>query len=157
MTASFLFLAIVGAVPAQEKPDFSGDWTLNVPASLIAAGIGDVQSGDLVIEHQEPDIRIRLTLMIDGRPFERRVDQQTDGVEVSDTVPAGPSVSSMTWEGTSLAYSSTTRRASCVGNVDVRYVLEDNGRQVRATETIRGCGRDSDNDWVFDAVSRTSR
>jgi hypothetical protein len=34
--------------------------------------------------------------------------------------------------------------------ISFRYELEDSGRLLRATERLRGAGREQDNVWVFD-------
>jgi len=58
--------------------------------------------------------------------------------------------SSLRWDGDALVLSSTMQRATGETTIDFRYELIDGGRRLRATERIRGGGRDQDNVWVFD-------
>ena len=41
-------------VTAQQKPDFSGDWTLNRQASMLSPAAAAFQSGVMRIDHREP-------------------------------------------------------------------------------------------------------
>jgi hypothetical protein len=148
-----LLLSPLGAV-AQQKPDFSGERTLNREASTLSAAMAGVQSGRLVIQHREPKISVRLTLVQDGKPFETVVERATDGREVSATQPQITTTSSFRWEGSELVFLARGKTAACDGTVSIRYRLEDGGRRLRAIEAIRGCGRDQDNVWVFDSQLR---
>ena len=141
-----LLLADAGIWAAQQRPDFSGERILNRQASTLSSAMSGVQSGTQRIEHNEPSIRVHLTLVTDGKPFETKVDRFTDGREV-----AGKSgVSSFRWDGNVLVFNARAQGQNCEGSVSIRYELEDSGRRIRATETIRGCGRDQDNIWVFE-------
>ena len=53
------------------KPDFTGDWTLNVAASSLSAVVAPVVQGGFVrIEHHEPDVAIHLSIIMNGKPFD---------------------------------------------------------------------------------------
>ena len=55
-----------------QKPDFSGEWTLNVGASALSAVVAPVvQGGFVLIEHREPTIAVRLSITMDGKPRQR--------------------------------------------------------------------------------------
>jgi hypothetical protein len=52
---------------AQHKPDFSGEWKLNIQASTLSPIVEvGVRSGTLHIEHIEPTIMVHLKIVIDG-------------------------------------------------------------------------------------------
>ena len=40
--------------------------------------------------------------------------------------------------------------------ISFRYQLEDSGTRLRATECLRGPGREQDNVWVFDRAAATT-
>ena len=52
----------------QQKPDFSGDWTLNRQASTLSPAAAAFQSGVMRIEHHEPIFRCEATYVADGKP-----------------------------------------------------------------------------------------
>ena len=121
-----------------QKPDFSGEWTLNVGASALSPVVAPVvQCGFVRIEHREPAIAVHLSITMDGKPFDVRFERASN------------------WDGEALAFTDTTDTPNGALSISFRYQLEDAGRRLRATERLRGDGREQDNVWVFDrAISR---
>ena len=63
-----VFLIVVSTVmAAQMKPDFSGEWVLDRPASMLSPGAGGVDSGVVRIEHREPVFRYNVRFMAQGK------------------------------------------------------------------------------------------
>lgn len=145
-----VLLTATVAAAQQRKPDFSGDRVLNRQASTLSPAMASVQSGSLRIEHREPNLNLHLSLVLNGQPFDTVIERTTDGREVAGTQQGRPTASSVKWVDGSLVFAARAQGQDCEGTVSIRYDLEDNGRRVRATETIRGCGRDQDNIWVFE-------
>jgi len=123
---------------AAEKPDFSGDWTLNVGASVLSPVVAPVvQGGFARIKHREPSVAVHLSITMDGKPFDVQFERSSN------------------WDGDALAFTDRTQTPHGELTISFRYELEDSGRRLRATEHLRGAGREQDNVWVFDrAVSR---
>lgn len=116
-----------------QKPDFSGEWTLNVGAFVLSAVVAPVvQSGFVRIEHHEPTIVVHLCITMDGRPYDVRFERASN------------------WDGEALAFTDRTETPIGELTISFRYHLEDSGRRLRATERLRGAGREQDNVWVFD-------
>ncbi len=64
--AAVFVLAGVMTVIAQQKPDFSGEWRLNVPASTLSPIVAPAaQSGVLRIEHHEPKFTAHQTIVLE--------------------------------------------------------------------------------------------
>jgi hypothetical protein len=138
-------------VIAQQKPDFSGEWKLNRQASTLSPVVAAAaQSGVLRIEHHEPSLKVHLTVVLDGKPFDAKFELRSDGREVAETDQGRRTVSSLCWDGDALV--ATWRSGGPDGEVTMsfRYELQDGGRRLRAAEQIRGGGRDQDNLWVFE-------
>ena len=151
LSAAMLLLAGVGLVTAQAKPDFSGERALNRQASTLSPAVAaSVQDGMLRIQHDEPKIRVALRLVFDGKPFETVFERLIDGQEINDSRQGRRSVSSVGWDGDTLVFEDRSSGPNCETTLTIRYELQDGGRTIRATETIRGCGRDQDNVWVFE-------
>jgi hypothetical protein len=144
-----VLLAAVMAVAQTAKPDFSGERVLNRQASMLSPAMSGVQSGRLVIQHREPNLTVHLTLVQNGQPFDTVVERTTDGREVSNT-QGRSSASSFKWDGSALVFNARAQGQNCEGTISIRYELEEDGRRIRAAETIRGCGRDQNNVWVFE-------
>ena len=148
--AAFVLLAGLTAMDAQQKPDFTGEWILNRQASTLSASASATESGALRIEHREPSVRVQLTMVANGKPFETTYEATADGREVSDTQQGRTTVSSMRWDGEALVFGGRITSSNGELVLSFRYELEAGGRRLRATERIRGGGRDQDNVWIFE-------
>jgi hypothetical protein len=145
-----MLLAAAIAFAQPQKPDFSGERVLNRQASTLSPAMAGIQSGSLRIQHREPNVSVHLTLVQNGQPFDTVVERTTDGREVVTTQQGRSTASSFKWDGDFLVFVARSQGQNCEGTVSIRYALEDSGRRIRATEAIRGCGRDQDNIWVFE-------
>ena len=120
---------------AVKKPDFSGEWTLNVAASVLSPVVAPAAQGGFVrIDHREPTVSVHLSITMDGKPFDVRFERAT------------------TWDGDALTFTDRTGTPSGELTISFRYELQDAARRLRATERLRGAGREQDNVWVFDRV-----
>jgi hypothetical protein len=121
-----------------QKPDFTGEWTLNLEASALSPVVAPaVQSGFARIEHREPTVSVHLNITMDGKPFEVRFKRASN------------------WDGDALVFTDRTQTPNGELTISFRYELQDSGRRLRAAEQLRGAGREQDNVWVFDrSVSR---
>jgi len=119
-----------------EKPDFTGEWTLNVEASVLSPIVAPaVQSGFVRIDHREPTIAVHLSITMDGQPFDVRFERPSN------------------WNEDALVFTDRTNTPNGELTISFRYQLEDSGRRLRATERLRGAGREQDNVWMFDRAS----
>jgi len=146
-----LLLAATMTVNAQQKPDFSGEWQFNRQASTLSPAVAPAAgSGSLRIEHRDPAFKCQMTIVLDGKPVETKYELLTDGREVVSTEGGRRIASSLRWDADALI--ATWRIESPNGEMTIafRYELQDGGRRVRASEQLRGRGRDQDNVWVFD-------
>lgn len=150
LVATVFFLGASLSTSGQSKPDFSGEWILNRPASRLSPGAEAVQSGVVRIEHREPEFRYKATLVSEGKPFEYAYELLTDGREVTGTQLGRATVSSLRWDGDALVFTGRVQGANAETNVSFRYELLDGGRRLRGVEQVRGSGRDQDNVWIFD-------
>ncbi len=147
-----VFLAGIGTCGAQQKPDFSGEWTLNRQASTLSPNVAAAaQSGVLQIEHHDPRFMGHQTIVLDGKPFESKFELLSDGREVATTDDRGRrTVSTLRWDGDALVVMWRIHGSAAEVTISFRYELQDGGRRLRAVEQIRGGGRDQDNVWVFE-------
>ena len=118
---------------SMKKPDFSGEWTLNVGASALSPIVAPVvQRGFVRIDHREPTVAVHLSITMNGEPVEVRFER-----------PAN-------WDGDVLAFTDIVPTPGGELTITFRYELQDDGNRLRAAETLRGPGREQDNVWVFD-------
>lgn len=145
-------VGLVGTMTAQQqKPDLSGEWHLNRRASFLSPVVAPVaQSGTLRIDHEEPNFKCHMTIVLDGKPVDTKFELLSDGRETGGTEGGRRIVSSLRWDGDALVATWRIEIPNSEVTISFRYQLEDGGRRLRASEQLRGGGRDQDNVWVFE-------
>jgi hypothetical protein len=131
------------------KPDFSGEYALNVQASTLAGGAAAVRSAVLRIQHSEPILRCQAAFAFDGTSFNYALERVSDGSEVVDGKDP-PTTSSLRWDGDALVFTDRTDAEDASVTMSWRYELDDSRCRLTAIERIRGGGRDQDNVWAFE-------
>ncbi len=148
--ASVILLGLAGLGVAQQKPDFSGEWTLNRQASTLSPGAAAVQSGVVRIEHRDPTFRYKATFVSANGPLQYEYELQSDGRDVGATQNGVTMLSNLRWEGQALVTRSRIQRPDGETRISFRHELIDGGRRLRAVEQLRGAGQEQDNVWIFD-------
>ena len=148
--ASVILLGLAGLGVAQQKPDFSGEWTLNRQASTLSSGAAAVQSGVVRIEHRDPTFRYKATFVSANGPLQYEYELQSDGRDVGATQNGVTMLSNLRWEGQALVTRSRIQRPDGETRISFRHELIDGGRRLRAVEQLRGAGQEQDNVWIFD-------
>ena len=116
-----------------QKPDFSGEWILNVQASSLDPVVARVvQSGFVKIQHREPRVSVHLSITMDGKPVDVRFERPSE------------------WDGDILAFTDKVPLPNGEMTICFRYELLSDGRRLRAAEQLRAPDRAQDNLWVFD-------
>lgn len=122
---------------AQQKPDFSGEWTLNRQASALSPAAAAFQSAVMRIDHHEPIFRCQAAYVADGTPVEYTFELRSDRP-------------GLRWDGDALVSTFRTQGPDGEVTISFRYELQEGGRRLQAAEQLRGAGRDQDNVWVFE-------
>jgi hypothetical protein len=135
----------------EQKPNFSGEWRLNRRASTLSPTVAPaVQSGAIRIEHDDPSFNCQMSIAMTDGPVEKKFKLLSDGRERTATDGELRIVSSLCWEGNAVVATWRVGAPESKVVISFCYELEDGGGRLRATEQIRGGGREQDNTWVFD-------
>src|SRR4029453_7399539 len=108
--ATLILLGIVSSGVAQQKPDFSGEWSLNRQASTPRPGADAMQSAVVRIEHKEPMFRYEATFVSAGGPVQVKYELLSDGREMVSTHQGITTTSKLQWEGDALVFSTRIQR-----------------------------------------------
>jgi len=132
MIRKLLLIAFLVALPAasafaQQKPDFSGTWKLNVAKSDFGALPGPASRTD-VITHKEPSLTNDVTAEGAGGKQQYTVKYTTDGKEVTNQMGPREVKSTMKWEGSNLVISS-------------KFMYNDSEVNAQSTWTLSGDGK----------------
>jgi hypothetical protein len=129
------------------KPNYSGEYVLDRQASELSASAGAIVTALLRIEHDEPRFRCSAKFASPADAVEFTFERLTDGRESVISTHEG---SRCYWEHDALVSEDRMGAPDEPVVMTWRYELTDGGRRLRATERIRGGGRDQDNVWEFE-------
>ena len=108
------------------KPDFSGEYVLDRPASVLSADAGAIVTALLRIEHDEPRFRSSARFASTTDAFEFTFERFTDGCEV---VVSAHEVSHCYWEQDALITEDRTGPPEPAVVMTWRYELTSGGRR----------------------------
>ena len=128
------------------KPDLSGEWILDRAASRLSPSAAAILTARLHIEHHEPMIRCAGRFSSNDDTIEFTFERLADGREVA---ASENETSRCYWEQRALVTEDRMAMADTTVVMTWRYEVDDLGRRLRCTESIRGPGRDQDNVWEF--------
>jgi hypothetical protein len=146
-----LTVVVCAAVAGQPKPDYSGEWALDLQRSTldprIAAGI---EKGTITIVHRDPAFELRRVFMRSGKPDSVSFALSTDGVEKIEIEGQVTWHMRMTWEDGVLVARMTGKAPQGDATNVVHYRLLDGGRTLEARESFRGPSLQYDNIWILE-------
>ena len=133
LSIAFLIALPAAAALAQQKPDFSGTWKLNVAKSDFGV-LGGPDSRTDVITHKEPSLTDDVTAEGSQGKQQYTVKYTTDGKEATNQVGPREIKSTLKWDGSILIINSkfTFNDADVLG--EARWSLSADGK----TLTING-------------------
>jgi hypothetical protein len=129
------------------KPNFSGEYVLDRPASVLSAAAGAIATALMRFEHDEPRFRCSARFASTADAVEFTFERFTDGRK---SAASAHEVSCCYWEQDAIITEDRMGAPEAAVVMTWRYELTDGGRRLRATERIRGGGRDQDNVWEFE-------
>src|SRR5262245_42370605 len=133
-------------MPVPQKPDFSGEWTLNRQASTLSPGAHAIRTGVVRIEHRDPRFQYQAEFVSDSGTVQSKFELMAEKREADGSPQEMTSGASLRWEGDALLFT----YADGDLKISFRYELMDAGRRLRAVEQLRATGRSQDNIWIFD-------
>ena len=128
------------------KPNFSGDYVLDRPSSVLSAAAAAIVSASLRIEHDDPRFRCWGKFASVADAVEFTFERFTDGRETTVSAHEG---SRCYWDEDALVSEDRMGSGDAAMVMTWRYELMNDERRLRAKERIRGAGRDQDNVWDF--------
>lgn len=139
----------VGAVAhADEKPDFTGTWVLDLARSELQIRAPD--SSVFEISHNEPDWRVVRTHVYGGRANELVMELSTDGSPTISKNGRTSTESTLLWDEYSLILRwRESRGGKLRGDGEVRYSLTEDGQTFVAEEKMNSARSTHHNLWVF--------
>jgi len=141
-------LLLVSGLQGWKKPDFSGEWVLNIGNSRLK--IRGLSHAWIRIDHQEPNFRFYRQFIINGRENALSFELTTDGKEIITKEEKETVYTRMYWEKDILVLDVRGVSEAEEYTNTVRYHLKDKGHTLLAEEKFRSHRLDYDNIWVFE-------
>lgn len=134
--ALVLLLAVaVGPLEAQSPPNLSGTWVLQLAESDFGP-IPAPEGRTDVIDHQEPRITIRRTVVAQGQETTTDLRYAVDGERHANTAGGLEMGSRLSWNGAALTMVSAAQTPQGeVGIVDV-FTLSEDGQTLTQARTL---------------------
>jgi len=136
-------------MPVSQKPDFSGEWSLNRQASTLSPGADAIRTGVVRIEHRDPKFQYQAEFVSDTDTVHAKFELMTEERETGGAQQEMKSGASLRWDVDALLFTYVDGDLK----ISFRYELMDAGRRLRAVEQLRASGRSQDNIWIFDRNS----
>jgi len=130
-------LSCSAAVVAADKPNFSGNWTLNAEKSDFGP-MPKPKRVDYVLTHKDPELKVKSTAMTQQGEVTNEVKILTDGKEFTNELHGQQIKGTAKWEGQALV---VTQKASMQGTeivVVTRWTLAEDGKSLTQEVTISG-------------------
>lgn len=144
---TFLLALPIASVFAQQKPDFSGTWTLNVAKSDFGDLGGPVRRTDVII-HKSPSLSSDIAAdTIQGKQV-FKTNYTTDGKETVNKMGTVEIKSTAKWVGNNLVISSTYVLGVPVSS-EATWTLSLDGKTLTMSTRFKGSLGDTAQKLVF--------
>jgi hypothetical protein len=123
-------------VSAAEKPDFSGEWTLNAAKS----DFGPFPAPEKMVrkvEHKDPDLKIATTLANQGGERTQDASYKTDGSESVNKSGQGEARSIVKWEANDLTIATRREMQGMTIEQNEKWTLSENGKVLIVNGVIK--------------------
>lgn len=152
MAAAFtLVLGLAGA--AQGKPNFSGDWKVNLDKSDFGP-MPPPTSITLKVDHADPDLKVNTTQS--GAQGDMTVDAKytTDGKESTNTIGPMEAKSTAAWEGDDLNINTKLDANGTEVTIKGKWSLSADGKTLTQTAHITSPQGEFDIKYVYDKQTK---
>jgi hypothetical protein len=145
----FLVIAALAALPALAKPNFTGDWKLNVAKSNFGQ-MPAPSSATYKIAHDEPMLKnsVKQSGEMGDMQFESTVT--TDGKESTNEMFGNPLKSTAKWDGDALLVESKGNFGGNDFTLNDKWTLSDDGKTLTVVRTIKSAMGDMDQKLVLE-------
>jgi hypothetical protein len=129
-----LFLAAAGRPAA--KPNFTGEWKLNVGKSDFRQRPGPLRAS-LKVSHKDPALHITRTLVTGQGELTTQTVYSTDGKETTNKIPNGREMKNTAkWDGAALLIETPVNAGAGSFTIRWKWTLPDDGRTLTTVRTF---------------------
>jgi hypothetical protein len=149
VSITFLLALPLVSVFAQQKPDFTGTWKLNVTKSDFGPLPGPESRTD-VITHKEPSLSNSVTAQTAQGKQEYTLSYTTDGKEALNKMGPREVKSTLKWDGSNLKVSSTFLFNDSPVTGEATWSLSPDGKTLTINAHFSSTMGEADQTFVFE-------
>jgi hypothetical protein len=129
-------VAALAALPAPAKPNYTGDWKMNVSKSSFGE-MPAPSSMTSKINHDEPNLHTASKSSSDQGDFEFTAAYTTDGKECTNEIMGSPMKSTVKWEGDVLVINSDVKFGDNDLTIIDRWTLSEDGKTLTIARNFK--------------------
>lgn len=145
--ALILTLGLAGA--ANAKPNFSGDWKLNIDKSEFGP-IPPPESMSMKIEHSDPKMKVATTQNGAQGEMNYEVNYTTDGKETTNTIGPMEAKSTVVWEGDNLVVNTKLEANGMEFTIKSVWMLAEDGKTMTQNAHITSSQGEADLKYIME-------
>ena len=130
-----LILAL-SALPAFAKPNFSGDFKLNISKSDFG-GMPSPTSLSMTLTHEDPKLKSVVKQSGEMGDFEMEANYTTDGKECTNEIFGSPYKSVLTWDGDILLIESKGKFGDSDFSISDKWSLSADGKTLTINRNFK--------------------
>jgi hypothetical protein len=149
LSITFLIALPLVAVVAQQKPDFSGTWKLNVAKSEFGALPGPTSRTD-VISHKDPSFSNSVTAETAEGKQQYTANYTTDGKEAVNKIGPREVKTTVKWAGSNLVFSSKFAYGDSEVTGEATWALSDGGKTLTVSVHFASAMGETDQKLIYE-------
>ncbi len=149
VTASIFLISFAALALAQDKPNLTGTWKLNITKSDFGA-IPGPDSQTLVIEHTDPAVKIVSSQAGAQGSMDATINFTTDGKEASNNMGGRDVKSTSVWDGRNLVMSAKFSLNDQDVTIKSVWTLSDDGKTISETRHLASPMGETDQKLIFE-------
>jgi hypothetical protein len=144
---AILMLAV--ALPALAKPNFSGEWKLNISKSDFGPMPAPTSRVD-TITHEDPKLKVATKQSSERGDFTSELNFTTDGKECVNDLRGNPMKSTLKWDGDTLILEGKGKFGENEFTMQGKWTLSEDGKTLTVKQHFASTMGEADSKLVFE-------
>ena len=144
-----LAVLALAALPVLAKPNFSGNWKLNVSKSSFGQMPAPASMTNK-ITHEDPKLTSHVKQSGERGDFEFDSNYTTDGKECSNDMFGNPVKSTLKWDGDTLSIDAKGKFGDNDFSIEDKWTLSDDGKTLTIVRLFKSSMGEGEQKLVFE-------
>jgi hypothetical protein len=136
LSTLFVIAAAASLAMAADKPDFSGDWKMDVDKSVVPPPMPAPTAMTRKIDHKDPDLSVNESSSGPQGDMNLTLKYSTDGKETTNSLMGNDVKSKAAWDGKVLVITSNANFGGADVKLTNKWTLSDDGKTLTDVQGI---------------------